>query len=53
MERYFKAVQPHINIEKIETEIAFLPSFTGEGFGDCKEFFILREGNGTAGIYYV
>ena len=25
MERYFKGVQPHINIEKIEAEIAFLP----------------------------
>lgn len=24
-ERYFKGVQPHINIEKIEAEIAFLP----------------------------
>jgi hypothetical protein len=24
MERYFKGIQPHITIEKIETEIAFL-----------------------------
>jgi len=25
MKRYFKGIQPHINIEKIEAEIAFLP----------------------------
>jgi len=25
MERYFKGIQPHINIAKIEVELAFLP----------------------------
>jgi len=25
MKRYFKGIQPHINIEKIEAEIVFLP----------------------------
>ena len=25
MKRYFKGIQPHINIERIEAEIAFLP----------------------------
>ena len=25
MERYFKGIQPHTNIEKIESEIGFLP----------------------------
>jgi uridine phosphorylase len=25
MERYFKGIPPHINIEKIEAEIGFLP----------------------------
>ena len=25
MKRYFKGIQPHINIEKIEARIAFLP----------------------------
>lgn len=25
MKKYFKGIQPHINIDKIETEIAFLP----------------------------
>ena len=25
MERYFKGIPPHINIDKIESEIAFLP----------------------------
>jgi hypothetical protein len=25
MQRYFKGIQPHINIDKIESEIAFLP----------------------------
>ena len=52
MERYFKGVQPHINIEKIEAEIAFLPG-PPESSGDCKEILILREGNGTEGICYV
>jgi hypothetical protein len=26
MERYFKGIQPHINIDKLEAGIAFLPS---------------------------
>jgi len=25
MQRYFKGIQPHINIDKIEAKIAFLP----------------------------
>ena len=53
IERYFKGMQPHINIEKIEVEIAFSARFTRASFGDCKEILILQEGNGTEGICYV
>jgi len=53
MERHFKGIPPHINIEKIEAEIAFFTGSTRASFGDCKEFLILREGNGTEGICHV
>lgn len=53
VKRYFKGVQPHINIDKIEAEIAFSARFTRASFGDCKEILILQEGNGTEGICYV
>jgi len=36
MKRYFKGIQPHINIEKIEAEIAFLLGSPERAFcGDC------------------
>ena len=53
VKRYFKGVQPHINIDKIEAEIAFSARFTRASFEDCKEILILREGNRTEGICYV
>jgi CxxC motif-containing protein len=36
MKRYFKGIQPHINIEKIEAEIAFFAWSTGESFGELE-----------------
>ena len=38
MERYFKGVQPHINIEKIEAEIAFLPDSPERALEIAKNF---------------
>ena len=40
MERYFKGVQPHINIEKIEAEIAFLPGPPERTFEVAKNFSV-------------
>ena len=37
-ERYFKGVQPHINIEKIESEIAFLPGPPERASAIAKKF---------------
>lgn len=37
-ERYFKGIQPHINIEKIEAEIAFLPGPPERASEIAKEF---------------
>jgi len=38
MKRYFKGVQPHINIEKIEAEIAFLPGSPERALEIAKKF---------------
>ena len=38
MERYFKGIQPHINIEKIEAEIAFLPGPPERALEIAKKF---------------
>ena len=38
MERYFKGVQPHINIEKIKAEIAFLPGSPERALEIAKKF---------------
>ena len=38
MERYFKGIQLHMNIEKIEAEIAFLPGPPERAFGIAKNF---------------
>ncbi|MDI6885233.1 MAG: nucleoside phosphorylase [archaeon] len=37
-ERYFKGVQPHINIEKIEAEVAFLPGPPERALELAKQF---------------
>jgi len=38
MERYFKGIQPHINIENIETEIVFLPGLPERTLEIAKNF---------------
>jgi len=38
MERYFKAIPPHINIDKIEAEIAFLPGQPERALEIAKKF---------------
>ena len=38
MERYFKGVQPHITIEKIEAEVAFFPSPPERALESAKKF---------------
>jgi uridine phosphorylase len=38
MKRYFKGVQPHINIDKIEAEIAFLPGPPERALAIAKKF---------------
>jgi uridine phosphorylase len=38
MERYFKGIQLHINIDKIEAEIAFLPGPPERAFEIAKKF---------------
>ena len=38
MKRYFKGIQPHINIEKIEAEIAFLPGPPDRALAIVKKF---------------
>lgn len=38
MKRYFKGIQPHVNIEKIEVEIAFLPGPPERAFEVAKKF---------------
>ena len=38
MQRYFKGVQPHKNIEKIEGEIAFLPGSPERALEIVKNF---------------
>ena len=38
MKRYFKGVQPHINIDKIESEVAFLPGPPERAFEIAKKF---------------
>ena len=38
IERYFKGMQPHINIEKIEAEIAFLPGAPERALEIAKKF---------------
>ncbi|MCK4735545.1 MAG: hypothetical protein KAT65_24035 [Methanophagales archaeon] len=38
MERYFKGAQPHINIENIEAEIAFLPGSPERALEIAKKF---------------
>jgi len=38
MERYFKGIQPHINIDKIEAEIAFLSGPPERAFEIAKIF---------------
>jgi len=38
MQRYFKGVQPHINTEKIEAEIAFLPGPPERALEIAKKF---------------
>lgn len=43
MERYFKGVQPHINVEKIEAEIAFLPDPPERAFEIAKNFSFSRK----------
>ena len=53
MQRYFKGVQPHINIDKIESEIAFLPGSPERALDITKKILVLREGNGAEGIRYV
>lgn len=38
MQRYYKGVQPHINIDKIEAEIAVLPGPPERAFEIAKKF---------------
>ena len=38
MKRYFKGIQPHINIENIEAEIAFLPGPPERALAIAKKF---------------
>ena len=38
MRRYFKGVQPHINIKRIEAEIAFLPGSPERALEIAKKF---------------
>jgi purine-nucleoside phosphorylase len=38
MERHFKGTPPHINIDKIEAEIAFLPGLPERTFGIAEKF---------------
>ena len=38
MERYFKGVQPHINIKRIEAEIVFLPGPPERALAIAKKF---------------
>ena len=38
MEGYFKGIQPHINIDKIESEIAFLPGPPERALEIAKKF---------------
>ena len=38
MERYFKGTQPHINIDKTEVEIAFLPGSPEKALEIAKKF---------------
>ncbi|MBE0516459.1 MAG: hypothetical protein IBX41_03570 [Methanophagales archaeon] len=38
IERYFKGVQPHINIERIEAGIAFLPGPPERALELAKQF---------------
>ena len=38
MERYFKGTRPHINIDKIESEIAFLPGPPERALEIAKKF---------------
>ena len=38
MQRYLKGIQPHINIEKIEAGIAFLPGPPERAFEIAKKF---------------
>jgi len=38
MERYFKGVPPHIDIDKIEAEIAFLPGSPERALKIAKNF---------------
>ena len=54
MKRYFKGIPPHINIDKIEAEIAFLLGPPERALVIAKKKnHILREGNGTEGTRYV
>ena len=39
MKRYFKGAQPHINIDKIEAEIAFLPDPPERALEIAKKFY--------------
>ncbi len=38
MQRYFKGIPPHINIDKIKAEIAFLPGPPERAFEIVKNF---------------
>jgi uridine phosphorylase len=55
MERYFKfkGIQPHITIEKIEAEIAFLPGPPERAFKIAKNFSSYEKVTEIAGICYV